>query len=615
MELAYRHFLGRGISSIEEFRKSFAILSAQGLNGLVDVLVNSAEYAQNFGEETVPYLRDLGEEAQESAGWGSNRKLFNFSAPFEGAPQYITLYASYRQPFADQHVYGGSNDPVGNQYGAIFPSGTASVSTRPAPYGYDSRRLLVSNGMASPGQMNSNQFRNSRPRKVGPRVMRLQQIATGGSVNPKRGGQPSVRNTESSTQAVINAVYVQVLGNAGYAGERLTSAEARLENGDICLREFVRSVARSDAFRRRYWSGLYIIKAIEVMHRRLLGRPTFGRWEIDALFDTAARHGFYGVVDALVNGEEYKDCFGEDTVPYERFITPKDLNVRRTATLTRDVKQFGYDSSSFVLGSRPDASTTQVFRGSGDVTRRNLASAAKSSSADWTSLARNFRQGEDLQSSLRLIRLGEPIGGGRSTPGFGLSKTRSTSSAAPLTPMTGALSAISGADGYRLRSSLPTNLRLNRPCSESDLRSIIDATYKQVLNRVPLQDERLIEAESRLRNSDTSLNQFVEEIAMSDAFQTRLFNMAPLRAASAATLALLGRAAAPAEVSRFLTIRAQAGQPAAVKELLEKRPDGDTVPRMDGMNTRAGVSQATLQRTAALYRGNAAINPSTEDAI
>jgi phycobilisome core-membrane linker protein len=36
---------------------------------------------------------------------------------------------------------------------------------------------------------------------------------------------------------------------------------------------------------------------------------------------------------------------------------------------------------------------------------------------------------------------------------------------------------------------------------------------------------------------------------------------------------------------------------------------------MDGMNTRAGVSQATLQRTAALYRGNAAINPSTEDAI
>ena len=168
----------------------------------------------------------------------------------------VTLYASYRQPLADQHVYGGGNDPIGNQYGAIFPSGTASVSTRPAPYGYDSRRLLVSNGMASPGQMDSAQFRSSRPRKVGPRVVRLQQIATGGAAVPKRGGQPSVRNTEASTQAVINAVYVQVLGNSGYAGERMTSSEARLENGEISLRDFVRCIARSDAFRRRYWNCL-----------------------------------------------------------------------------------------------------------------------------------------------------------------------------------------------------------------------------------------------------------------------------------------------------------------------------------------------------------------------
>jgi len=94
---------------------------------------------------------DLGEEAQESAGWGSNRKLFRFSAPFEGAPQYITLYSSYLQPLPDQHVYGGGNDPLALNYGAIFPSGTASVATRPAPFGYDTRRILVGNGMAQPG--------------------------------------------------------------------------------------------------------------------------------------------------------------------------------------------------------------------------------------------------------------------------------------------------------------------------------------------------------------------------------------------------------------------------------------------------------------------------------
>ena len=382
VELAYRHFLGRGISSLEEFRKSFAILSDQGLNGLVDVLVNSSEYAQAFGEETVPYLRDLGTEAQESAGWGSNRKLFKFSAPFDGAPQYVTLYASYRQPFADQHVYGGGNDPVANQYGAIFPSGTASVATRPAPYGYDSRRLLVSNGLNSPGQLDSASFRGSRPRKVGPRVVRLQQIATGGTVNPRRGGNPSVRTTEASTQAVIKAVYVQVLGNGGYAGERMGSAEARLENGDISLKDFVRAVARSDAFRRRYWSGLYIVKAIEVMHRRLLGRPTFGRWEIDALFDTAARHGFYGVVDALIDSREYSEAFGSDTVPFERFITPGDVNARRAPGWARPLNLAAV--ADLTQSSRPEARPSEGFRSSGTITPRNLVDTKSASQGTWT---------------------------------------------------------------------------------------------------------------------------------------------------------------------------------------------------------------------------------------
>ena len=118
-------------------------------------------------------------------------------------------------------------------------------------------------------------------------------------------------------------------GNSGYAGEQQRSAESRLANGEICLKEFIRQLARSKAFQKRYWDGLYITKAIEVMHRRLLGRPTFGRWEIDAYFDTAARKGFFGVVDALIDSEEYQTAFGDDTVPFERFITAFDVNSRR----------------------------------------------------------------------------------------------------------------------------------------------------------------------------------------------------------------------------------------------------------------------------------------------
>jgi len=381
VELAFRHFLGRGISSREEFTRYFDIVSAQGLPGLVDCLVNSMEYARVFGEETVPYLRELGEEAQESAGWGSNRKLFRFSAPFEGAPQYVTLYAGYRQPFADQHAYGGGNDPLALTYGAIFPSGTAHVSTRPAPTPYDSRRILIGNGMAQPGQMDSPQFRKARPRRVGPKVVRLQQIATGGSSVPRRGGQPSIRNTEASTQAVIRAVYTQILGNAGYAGERNKVEEIKLENGDISLREFVRQVARSDAFRRRYWSGLYITKAIEVIHRRILGRPTFGRWEIDSYFDTAARKGFYGVIDAMINSSEYNDCFGEDTVPFERFVTAGDRNARRVPALRVAFNPAAYAEPP---SNRPDVSAPLQLRTSGDVVRRNLPNPSRVVTGIWT---------------------------------------------------------------------------------------------------------------------------------------------------------------------------------------------------------------------------------------
>ena len=622
VELAYRHFLGRGISSLEEFRKSFAILSDQGLNGLVDVLVNSSEYAQTFGEETVPFLRDLGTEAQESAGWGSNRKLFNFSAPFNGAPQYITLYASYRQPFADQHVYGGGNDPVANQYGAIFPSGTASVATRPAPYGYDSRRLLVSNGLNSPGQLDTASFRNCRPRKVGPKVVRLQQIATGGNVNRRVTGRPSVRNTESSTQAVINAVYVQILGNAGYAGERRGSDEARLENGDISLREFVRCVARSDAFRRRYWSGLYIVKAIEVMHRRLLGRPTFGRWEIDALFDTAARKGFYGVVDALINSPEYNESFGEDTVPFERFITPSDVNARRAPGWRQPIDLIAV--TNYTLGKRPDARLSEQFRSSGDITPRNLSGSTTTIRGDWTAnISDNApdprwaslmpRQGFDprvkTRSDSKPSRLDGPVWSAQ----LGRVRNDGSQPEAPDARMAKALRT-ADASGFKRRAGLPPAIELKRPCTESELRVVLDATYRQLLNRVPLEGERLVKAESRLRNQEIDLTGFVAEVAMGEAFQTRLSNMAPLRAASAAGLALLGRATTPAETSRFLITRAEAGQGAAVSELLADRIS-TAVPSTDGMTSQVGVAQATVQRTAALYQGNAGMNPPTKPAI
>ncbi|MFO0038226.1 MAG: phycobilisome rod-core linker polypeptide [Synechococcaceae cyanobacterium] len=659
VELAFRHFLGRGISSIEEFRRYFAIVSEQGLPGLVDSIVNGMEYARVFGEETVPYLRDLGEEAQESAGWGSNRKLFRFSAPFEGAPQYITLYASYRQPFPDQHPYGGGNDPLALTYGAIFPSGTASVSTRPAPFSYDSRRILVSNGLRQPGQMDSLQFRKATPRRVGPKVMRLQQIATGGNSVPRRGGQPSVRGSESATQAVIRAVYVQILGNAGYAGERCTVEEIKLENGDISLREFVRQVARSNAFRRRYWSGLYICKAIEVMHRRILGRPTLGRWEIDAYFDTAARKGFYGVVDRMIDSRDYNDCYGADTVPFERVLTPTDRNARAVPALRRP-----FDPSAvpdLTPSTRPDVTPPQAVRTPGSLTPRNLPGRTRVVRGSWTAqiaggekpmAAATAAAGPgSLRQAPAPTRTWVPqvrstpsapaapssrsapsafVGTGVPLPRGGAAPAGGWRSAVGSGALTGTALAPDAAmqkalrpgrpQGFARRASLGRPVRLLRSPSEGQLREAVEASYRQLLNRVPLAAERLGDAESQLRDGQISVAEFIAQIAGSDLFQQRLNRMAPLRAASAAYLALLGRAAQPAEVSRFLGLRGSAGQQAALELLFNSLEYAesfgqDTVPYLRGLATADGIPLATVNRTASLYAGNGGLTPSPREAI
>ena len=175
VELAFRHFLGRGLSSREEVQKYFAIVSNGGLPALVDALVDSQEYSDYFGEETVPYLRGLGQEAQECRNWG-RKDLFNYSAPFRKVPQFITMFAAYDQPLPDQHPYGSGNDPLEIQFGAIFPKETRNPNSRPAPFGKDTRRILIRQGAGIENQKSNPEARGKAPGSLGPKVFKLDQF-------------------------------------------------------------------------------------------------------------------------------------------------------------------------------------------------------------------------------------------------------------------------------------------------------------------------------------------------------------------------------------------------------------------------------------------------------
>jgi phycobilisome core-membrane linker protein len=331
LELAFRHILGRGPSSREEVQNYFAIVSKGGLAALVDALVDSKEYADYFGEETVPYLRGLGQEAQECRNWGPQQDLFNYSAPFRKVPQFLTTFASYDQPLPDQHVYGSGNDPLEIQFGAIFPKETRNPSSSPAPFGKDTRRILITRGAGINNQLSNPGARGVNPGSLGPKVFKLDQIPSYTRTFAKGGGNTrgiSVKSSESTTQAVIRAAYLQVFGRDLYSGQRLKVDEIKLENGEITVREFIRRLAKSNTFRNMYWTPLYVVKAVEYIHRRLLGRPTYGRQEINAYFDICSKKGFYALVDAMIDSTEYSEAFNEDVVPYERYVTPAGQSMR-----------------------------------------------------------------------------------------------------------------------------------------------------------------------------------------------------------------------------------------------------------------------------------------------
>lgn len=63
IELNHKHLLGRAPQNREEMLHHFTILQEQGYDAEIDSYIDSNEYQQRFGEETVPYLHGWGYSA------------------------------------------------------------------------------------------------------------------------------------------------------------------------------------------------------------------------------------------------------------------------------------------------------------------------------------------------------------------------------------------------------------------------------------------------------------------------------------------------------------------------------------------------------------------------
>jgi phycobilisome core-membrane linker protein len=128
--------------------------------------------------------------------------------------------------------------------------------------------------------------------------------------------------SQDETMLVINAIYCQVLDvfSGQVPGEfRRSDLESKLRNSEISVREFVRALAGSEIYRRRFYTPYPNTKVIEFLFRHLLGRAPATQAEIRQYNKLLADQGLKAAVEAMVDNPEYARYFGEDVVPYKRF--------------------------------------------------------------------------------------------------------------------------------------------------------------------------------------------------------------------------------------------------------------------------------------------------------
>lgn len=125
--------------------------------------------------------------------------------------------------------------------------------------------------------------------------------------------------SDGEIQNLIWAAYRQIFSeHETLEFHRQKNLESQLKNRAITVRDFIRGLAKSDAFRRLVVETNSNYRIVEVCLKRLLGRTSYNKDEEIAWSIKIATLGWGGFVDALLDSEEYQTNFGENTVPYQR---------------------------------------------------------------------------------------------------------------------------------------------------------------------------------------------------------------------------------------------------------------------------------------------------------
>jgi phycobilisome core-membrane linker protein len=277
IEMGTKHFLGRAPLDQAEIRKYNQILASEGLTSFIRTMLNSQEYAENFGEDTVPYRRFP-------------------TLPAANFPNTQRLYNQLTKQNKD----------------VVVPS------FEPAKSRLDITKMpLMSQSLAELAKQ-SQQITD-----LGRSVVDATVEAEFGSARrkPARIYRLTPDSNLSDKEQVIQAIYMQVMDV--FSEEipqdiRRADLESKLKAGEISVREFVRLLAGSEVYVHRFYTPYPGGKVVEFLFRHLLGRSPATQAEIQQYTAMLVDSGLKAAIDALVNSAEYARYFGEDVVPYKR---------------------------------------------------------------------------------------------------------------------------------------------------------------------------------------------------------------------------------------------------------------------------------------------------------
>ncbi|WP_026100646.1 phycobilisome linker polypeptide [Synechococcus sp. PCC 7336] len=127
------------------------------------------------------------------------------------------------------------------------------------------------------------------------------------------------QSTKKEAEPIIRAAYRQVLGNDYImTSERLVGAESLLCNGSISVRDFIRTIAKSELYKKKFLYSNFQTRTIELNFKHLLGRAPYDESEVTEHLDLYQNKGFEAEIDSYIDSAEYEENFGDSIVPYYR---------------------------------------------------------------------------------------------------------------------------------------------------------------------------------------------------------------------------------------------------------------------------------------------------------